>query len=248
MNVFKTSWYSHRIGRDMPVKVYGHYGFPLLMFPTAAADFEEYERFYLVEMIRPWIEKGLVKCYSIDSVNSWTWMNSRIHSSERARRHEAYDQYVMQEVVPFIWLNQGNRDGIFTTGASMGAYHALNFLLRHPQVFGGTVAMSGAYDLSPWTGGYMDELIYMNSPRHYMPNLNDHGYLEMLRYRGKGIHILTGQGSYEAPHQSKEISDILWSKGIWHNLEMWGHDMPHDWPTWRRMLPAFMPHQTGWAG
>jgi hypothetical protein len=35
-------WYSHRLHRDMDVVVYGHYGTPLLMFPTAGADFLEY--------------------------------------------------------------------------------------------------------------------------------------------------------------------------------------------------------------
>ena len=64
------SWYSHRIGKEMPIAVYGHYGFPLLMFPTAAADFEEYERFHLLAVMKPWIDAGKVKVYSIDSINS----------------------------------------------------------------------------------------------------------------------------------------------------------------------------------
>lgn len=228
----------------MPIASYGHFGFPLLMFPTAAADFEEYERFYLIESIRPWIEAGQVKVYSIDSVNQYTWMNDRIHPSERAYKHEFYDSFVVNEVVPFIWGQQGNREGVITTGASMGAYHAMNFLLRHPGMFGGTVAMSGAYDLTPWTGGYIDDRVYANSPTHYLPNMSDHGHLEAIRAQSRNIHILTGQGPYEAPHQSKELSGMLWEKGIWHNCELWGHDMPHDWPTWRKMLPAFMGHHT----
>jgi len=237
-------WYSHRIGREIPIAVYGHYGFPLLFFPTAAADFEEYERFYLIEMLRPWIEAGKVKCFSIDSVNQYTWMNDRVHPAERARRHEFYDSYVCNEVVPFIWNHNGQRGGIITTGASMGAYHAANFLFRHPEQFAGTVAMSGAYDLSPWTGGYMDDTIYFNSPLHYLPNLHDEWYLEALRSRGHNIHLLTGQGPYEAPHQSRKLSSILWEKGIWHDCDLWGHDWPHDWPTWRKMLPAFVAYHS----
>jgi esterase/lipase superfamily enzyme len=41
-------WYSPRLNKDMEIAVYGHYGFALLMFPTAAADYLEYERFQLL--------------------------------------------------------------------------------------------------------------------------------------------------------------------------------------------------------
>ena len=233
-------WYSHRIGKEMPVKVYGHYGFPLLLFPTAAADFEEYERFYLIEMMRPQIEAGKVKVFTIDSVNGHTWMNNRLHPADRAHRHTFYDSYVTQEVVPFIWNHQGGRQGIITSGASMGAYHAVNSLLRHPDMFSGTIAMSGAYDMSPWTRGYVDDNVYNHSPLLYLPNLRDSWSLERLREHGKRIHILSGQGDYEAPGQSKALSRALWNLGVWHNLDLWGHDMRHDWPTWRRMMPLYL--------
>lgn len=225
----------------MPIAVYGHYGFPLLMFPTAAADFEEYERFYLIHVMRPWIEAGKVKVYSIDSVNGYTWMNSKAHPAERAYKHNFYEAYVMKEVVPFIWNHQGGRQGIITSGASMGAYHAMNFLLKHPDVFDGTIAMSGAYDLRPWVGDYMDDNVYFNSPFAYLKNLNDPWYLGHLRSK-RHIHILTGQGAYEAPGQSKHLSYLLSMKGIPHNLDLWGHDMPHDWPTWRKMMPLYLEH------
>lgn len=231
-------WYSHRVGKNMPIVTYGHFGFPLLLFPTAAADFEEYERFLLIDVLAPWIERGKVKVYSIDSVNNYTWMNNRIHPSEMARRHEYYDAYVCKEVVPFIWNNLGAPQRIITSGASMGAFHAANFLFRHPDLFGGTVAMSGAYDLTPWTGGYMDENVYFNSPLHYIPNLHDHWYLS--RYRRSAVHIVTGQGAYEDPDQSRKLSRVLWDKAVPNNLDLWGHDIEHDWPTWRKMLPFYV--------
>jgi esterase/lipase superfamily enzyme len=232
-------WYSSRIGKEMPIAVYGHYGFPLLMFPTAAADFEEYERFHLLNVMKPWIDAGKVKVYSIDSVNAYTWMNTNSHPAERARKHEFYDGYVTNEVVPFIWNNQGHKAGIITTGASMGAYHAMNFLLKHPDIFDGTIAMSGAYDMTPWTKGYVDANVYLNSPMMYLPNLHDSWYLDRLRAK-KHIHILTGTGDYEAPEQSRRLARDLWAKGIPANLDVWGRDMPHDWTTWRKMMPLYL--------
>jgi esterase/lipase superfamily enzyme len=232
-------WYSHRIGREMPIAVYGHYGFPLLMFPTAAADFEEYERFNLLDRIGHLVNAGRVKVYSIDSVNAKTWMDRKAHPGHRAYLHGFYDSYVTQEVVPFIWSQQRSRQGIITTGASMGAYHAVNFLCRHPWAFSGTIAMSGAYDLNQWVKGYMDQNVHDNSPLDYLPGI-DGGRRRLLQEHGKRIHILSGQGPYEAPDMSRRLSTALWDQGVWNNLDLWGTDMRHDWPTWYRMLPHYL--------
>jgi esterase/lipase superfamily enzyme len=53
-----TAWFSHHLNSEMPLVAYGHAGPPLLMFPTAAADYLEYERFHLVEAIKPFIDAG----------------------------------------------------------------------------------------------------------------------------------------------------------------------------------------------
>src|SRR5262249_32904230 len=150
-----------------------------------------------------------------------------------------YDSYVYQEVAPFIWDNcktPGIR--IATSGASFGAFHALNTLLKHPDRFQMTIAMSGGYELKTYADGYYDENVYFNNPVDYLPNLNDGYVLDELRRCT--ITIATGQGSYEAPHHSKRVSDILNSKGIPHYLDMWGHEWPHDWPTWRAMLNVYI--------
>ena len=38
-------WYSQRLGLEMPIVEYGYAGHPLLIFPTAQADYLENERF-----------------------------------------------------------------------------------------------------------------------------------------------------------------------------------------------------------
>ena len=47
-----SSWYSPSLNKEMPLAVYGSYGFALLMIPTAAADYLEYERFQLLDLSR----------------------------------------------------------------------------------------------------------------------------------------------------------------------------------------------------
>ena len=37
------------------------------------------------------------------------------------------------------------------------------------------------------------------------------------------------------------FADVLASKGIPHELDVWGHDVPHDWPSWRRQLSHHLP-------
>ena len=43
---------------------------------------------------------------------------------------------------------------MMTTGCSMGAYHALNFFLQHPDVFNKVIALSGVYDARFFVGDF----------------------------------------------------------------------------------------------
>lgn len=220
----------------MEIAVYGHYGFALLMFPTAAADFLEYERFSLIDAIKPFIDAGKLKAFSISSINSESWLNDHVPPPYKAVRHQQYNEFVVQEVVPFMRRHCSEETPIITTGASFGALHAANMLFRRPDVFEGTIAMSGTYDIKSYSNGYYDDNCYFNSPVDYLPNLTDEFYLGKLRSK-RHIYILSGQGDYEAPDRSIHLGQILSSKSIPHHVDLWGHDIPHDWPTWRSMLP-----------
>lgn len=239
MQRFIDGWYSPSLNRGMDIVTYGHYGFPLLMFPTAAADYLEYERFQMIDAIAGFIDAGKVKVFSINSINREAWLNRHIHPGEMAWRQVLYNKYVTDEVVPYIWNSCQGRLGIITTGASLGAFHAANQLFRRPDLFAGMIAMSGAYDIRGYYhGDYYNDNIYFNNPVDYLPNMEGE-YLHMLRHK-QHIHIVTGQGAYENPDASRRLSQILSQKGIPHELDLWGYDMPHDWPTWRSMLPHYL--------
>jgi esterase/lipase superfamily enzyme len=220
----------------MEIAVYGHFGFAVLLLPTAAADFLEYERFLLIDALSSIIDSGKIKVFSINSINSEAWLNNRMEPRHKSMRHQQFNAYVENEVVPFIRTHTSDNTPIITAGASLGALHAANLFFRRPDLFSGTIAMSGVYNLSSYTKGYFDEDVYFNSPCHYLPNLTDHQVLERIRASGH-IHLLSGSGEYENPEGSKNLSAILTAKGIPHELDIWGPDMRHDWPTWRAMLP-----------
>jgi len=235
-------WWSPNLNKNMEIVAYGHFGPALLMFPSAAADFLEYERFFLIDAIKPFIDSGKFKVFAINSINSESWLNDHMDPRAKSIRHQQYNQYILEEVVPHIYRNCDGEVPIITTGVSLGALHAVNNFLRRPDVFYGTLGMSGIYDLKAYTKGYFDEDCYFNSPMDYMPNLHDEYWLNILRSRHT-TYLVSGRGSYEDPSSSVSLGHILSTKGIPHEVDLWGYEWGHDWPTWRAMLPFYLEHK-----
>ena len=234
-----TSWYSPSLNKEMPIVSYGHYGFALLLIPTAGADYLEYERFQMLDALEPMIDSGKFRVFSIDSMNKESWLNNEMLPAHKAIRHNQFNDYVHNEVVPFIRNSTSQDTLIYPCGASFGALHAMNLFLKRPDILNGTISMSGVYDLSEYTKGHWDDQVYFNSPEHYIKNLTDPYILEKIR-ASHHIHLYTGSGDYEDPEASKRFSSILYDKGIWCDLDVWGPDIKHDWPTWRSMLPYIL--------
>lgn len=233
-----SSWYSPNLQKDMPIVAYGHSGFALLLVPTAAADYLEYERFQMMDTLSYLIDGGKMRVFSVNSINNESWLNNNIDGRQKVIRHNQFNNYIYDEVIPFIRTNMGEHTRIIISGASFGALHSMNLFLKRPDLIHGAIAMSGVYDLTEYSKGYYDEDVYFNSPVHYIPNLEDNWYLERIR-QGKLI-IATGSGAYEDPDANRKFSAILNNKGIPHELDVWGEDITHDWPTWRKMLPYFI--------
>ena len=236
-----TSWYSPALNRDMPVVSYGHYGFAILMVPTAGADFLEYERFNLIQALAPLIDSGKCRIFSINSVNLDSWMNYSMLGEHRAINHNQFNEYVFNEVVPFIRNATSPETMIYSCGASFGALHAMNLFLKRPDIINGVISMSGVYDLTEYTRGYWDEQVYYNSPMHYVPNLSDPWYLDKIK-ASHHIHIFSGSGAYEDPDAGRRFTQLLYDKGIWCNLEIWD-GYPHEWLTWLQMLPYILANK-----
>lgn len=219
--------------------MYGHYGFALLLVPTAAADYLEYERFQLINALSNFINSGKVKLFSINSINNESWLNNNMDPKHKMMRHQQFNEYVYEEVIPFIKTHTSHDTPIIICGASFGALHSMNLFLKRPDLLNGVIAMSGVYDLTEYTKGYYDEDVYYNSPQHYMPNLNDHAILEQIR-KSPHLHIFSGSGAFEDPVASGTFAKILYDKGIHYELDVWGTEWPHDWNTWRAVLPHYL--------
>lgn len=234
------AWESPALGRKAELKVYGNWGRPILAFPCAGGTFYEFEDFGMPGVIAPFLDSGAVKVYAVGSIDSETWLANDRPAGERAQRHEAYRRYIIDEVIPFIHGHQQSTNPITAYGCSLGGYHAMNFYLRHPDVFDSTIALSGVYRLSHFVGDYNDDNVYFNSPLSYLPNLDDPWYLENYR-RGKII-ACCGQGAWEHEclNDTRALGEIFQRKGIPAWIDIWGVDVHHDWPWWKKQLPFFL--------
>lgn len=239
MHVEYHKWHSPALGHEMELKLYGHYGQPVMVFPAQNGRFYDFENFGMIEACANLIEGGRVKFFCVDSIDWQSWTNGSIPPAHRAARHNDYDAYIMQEAVSFVRKNTG-LDRLWLTGCSMGALHSANFFFRHPETFDGVIALSGLYQVGKFVGdaGGMDA--YYNSPLWYLRNLSDPGLLEL--YRQRKIAFAVGQGRWEEEclRDAREMDWILHQKGIPAIVDYWGYDVDHDWPWWRKMLPYYL--------
>lgn len=230
------------IGRT-EIKVYGSKGRPLLVFPTTNGRFYDYENFGMVEALQEYIKGQNLIIFTVDSIDSQSWLNSDISPSEKARRHIDYDQFIYNEVIPFITSYKQAKNDIIVTGCDFGAYHAANFFFRHPDVVNGLIALSGTYSVDFAVNGYVDDNVYFNDPLLYLPNLKDSWYLD--KFKDSDIIICSGQGDYEeiSITQSRALSSALGKIGVInHWLDLWGFDVSHDWLWWRKQIVYFLGH------
>ncbi len=233
-------WHSPSLGHDIEVMVYGHWGPAMLMFPCAGGSFHEAQDFGMVGAMQPYIDAGRIKLITVGSIDHQTWLDQGRHPFDRAQRHEDYDRAIVHEVVPLIRGLQHSADRIIAAGCSLGAYHAVNFALRHPDVFGGTVALSGIYTLKQMVGDTFNDKVYHNSPIDYLPGLSDPWFLDQIR--SQRLIVCCGQGAWEEQclDDTKRLAEIFHQKGINAWVDLWGHDVNHDWPWWLRQMPYFL--------
>jgi esterase/lipase superfamily enzyme len=238
-----TSLWSPAIGAEGRVIAYGHYGRPLLAFPSQEGPAWQYEERGMIEAVADLIEAGRVKVYAVDSFDSGSWYRHDVPLEERAQLHGLYEDWIVNQVVPFIRDDSGGSAEIMVTGVSFGAYHAANFALRHAELFPLAICQSGVYDVSVVAGGERGDAVYFQNPADYVSNLGgDH--LDWLRGR-VSLLLIAGQGQWEdttgALDSTRRFSHQLGEKGIRHELDVWGHDVPHDWPAWRAQIAHHLP-------
>ncbi len=230
--------YSPALQRDMECKIYGHAGRPVLFIPCQDGRFYDFEDYHMTDTWAPWIESGQVQVIAIDTLDKETW-SAHGDAYWRVRRHEQWMHYIVDEMVPFVNAVMGRGD-IIAFGCSLGATHAVNLYFRFPDQFTGLLALSGIYSADYGFNGYMDDVVYRNSPVHYLRDMPlGHPYIKKYN-RNQGI-ICVGQGDWEVPETTRMLDTVFRSKGIDVWVDYWGHDVAHDWPWWYKQVEYFVP-------
>lgn len=228
-------WYSPSLGRDMELLIFGHAGTRVLVFPTSKGKFYEWEDRQMISVLGEDLERGHIQMYCVDSVDAESWYAFHKHPADRAWRHIQYENYLLYEVLPLV-SRKNPTPYLIVTGASFGAYHAMNFALRHPGITNRVIAMSGMFNIERWIGNYRDDNIYYNSPCLYLPNEDNEKRLNLLQRLD--IILAVGRDDPNIGNNSW-FSDVLWSKGIWHAMRIWD-GWAHDWPWWHKMIRLYI--------
>ena len=237
-------FWSDALGAAAGVFRYGHWGRPVLVFPAEQGRAGDFENNGMVGAVADLVDAGRVKLYCVDSYDAASWSNRDIPLEERARNHGRYESWILDEVVPWIYRDCGGPLEVATLGCSLGAFHAANFALKRADLFPLAMCFSGNYDPSSWHGwGERRTAAYFNNPIDYAGHLTG-GHLDWLRRR-VSLLLVCGQGQWEdttgALCSTKQFAGLLADRGIRHELDLWGTDVPHDWPSWRAQVAHHLP-------
>jgi esterase/lipase superfamily enzyme len=228
-------WYSPSLHRDMELLIFGHAGARVLVFPTSKGKFYEWEDRGMIGTLGEHLERGWLQLYCVDSVDAESWYNYGVHPGARGYRHAQYDGYLYNEVLPLMTI-KNSTPFLITAGASFGAFHAMNFGLKHPDKVDRILAMSGIYDIRGFTDGYSDSNIYLNNPMQFIANEHDPHRISQLQH----LDIIMATGRDDRLIESaRAMSGVLWSKGIGNALREWD-GWSHDWPYWQKMVTLYI--------
>jgi len=226
-----SDYYSNILGLHIPVEITGHYGYPVIMFPTSQGSYIQNNDFHLNGSVSWLVEQGKIKLYNLQTIDSRSFYDEGIPPQERIRNYERYVQFLVQEFVPYIQkLHQTHR--VAVAGASFGGYHAANLAFRFPDLVSHLICLSGAFSIRNFMDGYSDDLVYFNCPNEFVKND------EAWKYRHMHI-VLSTSDQDICRDKNIDMAELLRAKGIdfWYDERKW---INHDWPLWRMVFPMFM--------
>ena len=229
---------------DLEVVRWGHWGRPVLLFPSEAGSAHDAEGNGMLEAVAPLVESGRVSLFCVDSLDGFSWSDTSLPTEERARRGGAYTAWLSEAVLPWVQEQTGGGE-VVAVGPSLGAYHAVHLALSRADVVPVAIGLSGSYDPSTWNPwGETGDATYFANPVAYVANAGGE-HLDWLRSR-VSLLLVVGQGAFEvSPTRSlpgtHAFADVLARQGIRHELDVWGHDSAHDWPWWSRQIAHHLP-------
>ncbi len=226
---------SRALGRRVHLWCYGHWGVPVLALPSAGGYAHEWAHQGMIDALAPLLRAGRIKLYCPETNVSRTWADIDGDPAWRMARHEAYERFAAAELVDFI-ERDCDTPGIpvALAGCSLGALYAVNLALKHPRRFRWALGMSGRYQTAPFLPGYAGLDAYYSNPMAFAPGLSGEALWQIRA--STSITLVCGQGAFEGRclPETRALAGILQGLGIACELDLWGHDVSHQWPWWAR--------------
>ena len=243
MQYEQVTWYSERLGRDMTIRVYGHYGVPIIVFPCQDKQSDDFANNGMIDVLSPYINEGRIKLFCLDSNDNETVSYNGWDKAHAAYLLNQYHEYLINEVLPFVYQKQCGECLPYLLGCSMGASHAANNFLRRPELFSGFLGISGNYDIASFFKGYFNEDVYNNSPCHYLENMPDnHPYIEI--YNSKRCITVVGSGDWEhlVYYSNEWLARIIREKRIKMYCNFRDQNSIHDWVSWKAYICHYLDY------
>lgn len=235
--------YSQCLNRELHLLVFGHTGVPMLVFPCQDGMCNNWESFQMPDLLSDYIESGRLQLFCVDTIDTESWSDVGGDKGHRAWMQEQYFHYICDEAVPLIRHINGTGQLPIAAGFSLGATHAAIVFYRRPDLFGGLLAQSGLYDATYFFDGWCDETLYNNSPLGFLSNMpTDHPYIDLYNQRRSVICVGQGRWENECLTTTRQMKDLCAAKGIHTWVDLWGYDVDHDWPWWRKQIRHFLPY------
>ncbi len=225
------NWFSPNLSRDMKMLVFGHSGYPVVLFPTSMGSYHENKDQGLIESAKWYLEQGLIQIYCPGSIDKDSFYNKKIHPVHRIQNHIWYDKMICHEIVEKIRHNSPSGK-VVMAGCSFGGYHAANFTFRHPGYVSHLFSMSGAFDIKSFMDGFHNDDVYFNTPEDFIYGLEDPNLWQ--------IDVVLGTSNWDICLDANlKMSKVLSHKSIEHWLDI-RTNQKHDWPVWREMFPHYL--------
>ena len=143
----------------------------------------------------------------------------------------------------YVGSDSAGAGDAIVTGCSMGAYHALQLALHARRPVPGRDLPVGQLRPVDLARAGATAATRRTSPTPPTTSPTSHGdHLDWLRSR---LHVVltVGQGAWETHPtgslpSARRMGHLLAEKQISHELDVWGHDVSHDWPWWQARSPT----------
>jgi len=225
------NFYSHILGRDIEVVIHGHWGFPVVMFPTSMGNVYQNRDFGLLNAVENKINNGEIKVFNVASIDFDTFYGKDLPPNIKIYNYHLYTQFLETEFIPYV-QRTCNVHRVGVAGCSFGGFHASNYAFKNPDHVAFLISMSGSFSIKSFLGSYYDDYVYFNNPTDFMPNADTWKYDHMK--------IALGTSDWDICRENNvEMSRLLGDKQInhWYDEKKW---IAHDWPLWKMVFPEYL--------